>query len=120
MSLKKPNRPSPCLPLRLPRPRTIHFAIAGTMLLVGCAPKARGPAHSPTDDPIPLRVVHERGITGSLGERLGRVVMIRGVAVNGSTLNIKAADGNTYVRVDHVDDRALPEPMLIELRLHPF
>ena len=67
--------------------------------------------------PIPVAEVRARGVLGELGEPLGAIVSIVGVAVDGDSLRRKDAAGNWYLRVSRVEKRTLPAPVLLKLTL---
>jgi hypothetical protein len=103
--------------LRLP------FLLAVPAFLAVIA-SAQGPARQkpPTADPAPPTVDAFAGKqlpVGHLGEPLGTVVRVTGIAIDGDTLKFKAASGKTYLRIATVNGKELERPIDFEFYRAP-
>jgi hypothetical protein len=96
-----------------------HLIVIGIIATCcGCSVRKDLPPSAATTGPIPLADVRERGIEGSLGVPLGTVVTIRGTAVDGWTaLKQKEYQSDVFARVETVNERRLPEPVLVRLKI---
>ena len=99
------------------RGTTLYLLLWWAALLAGCSGDAI-PTGTTSAGPIPLADVQARGIAGSLGVPLGKIVRIEGVAFDGGTLRSKADQGKTFVAVGVVDGRHFAKPVLLELSIH--
>jgi hypothetical protein len=88
------------------------------VVIAGCAHCAPNPevSSTPITQTITVHDIETRGVIGALGEPIGNIIVICGpTRYNGDGYD--EGDG-TFVRVEEVEDRALPAPVFV--RLHPL
>ncbi len=106
------------------------LAIGAVLGLCGCIARPVSPATTPsTTRPnllcvdgqpdqkglIPITEIYSRGIAGFTGERMGKIVTVRGTVINGASLDQgnglpKLIATSTFLDVDRVDGRELKPP----------
>lgn len=84
----------------------------GTLLLAGVAMAVAAGDDKQPATPIPLAEIHERGVEGRLGVRLGTIVTVSGEVVPNTSGTKVFADVPFFLSILSVDSRELKEPVL--------
>ncbi len=112
--------------MRVARRSRLPFAArcvfpATAALGAGCGQPAAAPDVPPPAIATPrLADVQRLGLIGTLGEKLGTIITVRGRVVDGSKLSEKGAAGETFLDVEAVGDRPLVPAVRVQVVAHPF
>lgn len=59
-------------------------------------------------------------IIGSLGQELGKIITIEGVAVDDDIRRMKSDEGKTLLKISHVEGQKLENEKIIEYQIFPW
>jgi len=68
--------------------------------------------------PTPLAEIHERGVEGRLGARLGTIVTVAGTVVPNTSNRKEDLSAPYFLSIESVDGRELDEPVLYRFEAH--
>ena len=86
------------------------------LFMSACSDQSR---HAPYgQDPITLRELYRRGVTGRIGSKLGQIIHIKGEVIDLDTGRKMDADVPYWLRIDSVDGKNLATPQHFRYNPH--